>query len=116
MSQNKNNNEEQIKAAFTNFIGLMIDNSKYNNKQAMKHTIVTCLLEEIIPICKDENNNYDLFIIKPILRLTIAILNNRINLLQDYSSSVEVRKMINSYKFIINEFNNILDCIKIEDQ
>lgn len=108
------NNEEQIKAAFTNFIGLLIDNNNFENPKAIKHSIIACLLEEIDPICRNEDdNNYDLFIVKPIFRFIINILNNRINLLQQYNES-EVKDKINIYKAIIQEFNSLLDSIKID--
>ena len=94
-----NTNQLQIRNAFVNFIGAMINSSNFDNEQATKHSIVACLLKEIIPICKDNEEHYNMFIIKPLLRVLIDIFNDRISLLLPYKDEYErceqLRKKLN---------------------
>ena len=109
-----NNNQLQIRNAFVNFIGAMINSSNFDNEQATKHSIVACLLKEIIPICKDNEEHYNMFIIKPLLRVLIDIFNDRISLLLPYKDEYEVANKINKYLDIIDELEIIIDNIKIK--
>ena len=110
---NKTDEQIQIRNAFINFIGAMLNSSKFNNEQATKHSIVACLLEEIVPLCKKNDEHYDLFIIKPLIRILIDIFNDRITLLLPYKDEIEVSKQINKYFEIIDELNKILKNVRI---
>ena len=108
------NNQLQIRNAFVNFIGAMINSSNFDNEQATKHSIVACLLQEIIPICKDNEEHYNMFIIKPLLRVLIDIFNDRVSLLLPYKDEQEVINKINKYLDIIDELEIIINNIKIK--
>ena len=108
------NNQLQIRNAFVNFIGSMINSSNFDNEQATKHSIVACLLQEIIPICKDNEEHYNMFIIKPLLRVLIDIFNDRVSLLLSYKDEQEVINKINKYLDIIDELEIIINNIKIK--
>lgn len=107
------NDQTQIKAGLVNYIGAMISSSKYNDDRAARHDVNALLCEEILNLCKDKDDLYDLFICKPIFRTVINILRQRINCLKDYQQDVLIKEKINSYNLIIDELEKILKIVKL---
>lgn len=106
------NDQSQIKAGLVNYIGAMINSSKYDNDRAARHDVNALICEEILNMCKDKDGLYDLFICKPIFRSIINILRQRINYLKDYQQDVLVKDKINSYNLIISELEELLRVVK----
>lgn len=102
-----------IKAGLTNYVGAMLKASPLDNDKAKKHSVVATLLEEAMQLCKDDTGTYDMFVCKPILRLNANIIQQRIKMLEELSPDPEVIEQVNSYKFIYNEINKIIENTKL---
>lgn len=108
------NDQTQIRAGLVNYVGAMIASSKFDNIKATKHEVVAILLEEAAKICKDEDGYYDMFITKPILRLTAGISKQRSSTMNSLPSKPqEVKEQIKAYNLIEGEINKILNNIKL---
>ena len=102
------NDQTQIRAGLINYIGAMLQSSKFDNDKAIKHSVVAILLEEAAKLCKDNNGEFDMFISKPILRLTSGITQQRQSLLSSLPKTKEVTEALTAYKLIHTELDNIL--------
>lgn len=107
------NDQTQIRAGLVNYIGAMLSASIYDNDQAKKHNVVAILEEEAAKLCKDNDGHFDMYASKPVLRLVAGIAKQRVNLLSDLPKTPEVLKQIETYKFISNELNEIVENTKL---
>lgn len=102
------NDQTQIRAGLINYIGAMLQASKYDNEKAVKHSVVAILLEETAKLCKDIDGEFDMFISKPVLRLTSGITKQRQSLLSVLPQTQEVSETLKAYKLVQTELDNIL--------
>lgn len=107
------NDQTQIRAGLVNYIGAMLSSSKFDNEKAIKHSVVAILLEEAATLCKDQDGLFDMYTCKPILRLVSGITKQRINLLSDLPKTPDVVGQIESYKFITESLDKILENTKL---
>lgn len=110
------NKQIEIKAGLVNYIGAIMQASKYSDINMIKHETVALLLEEVSTICKDsdKDNNFNLYACKPILRLTVNILNERKKVLKTLDnnsiiSPIEVSNQIQAYNQAITIINNLIE-------
>jgi len=71
------NDTTQIRAGMVNFIGALLNASKIPPKGA-RQDVSAILIEEALKLAKDENNVYDFYVLKPLLRANKFIFENHI--------------------------------------
>ena len=108
-----NNDKMQIRAGLTNYIGALIEASETSNSQAIRHIIVACLLEEAMPFLKDEEEKYDIFSCKPLFKLIINIISDRVASLEEYSNNPYVNNQIQRYKNLIEQLEEIISKVRL---
>lgn len=105
-------NFNEIRNGLTNYIFACLNSLPYEGDKA-KHVLVSILTEESLKISQDENNQINMYAIKPILKSIIYIFNERINCLKQLETSNEqINKQILEYNNIISYFNQLIDNIK----
>lgn len=110
------NNQYEIKAGLVNYIGAIMQSSLLKDDNAIKHETVALLLEEVSTISKNEDDKFNLYACKPILRLTVNIINERINelkFLNECENSLEITKTIQFYNQSIAVLNSLINNTKL---
>lgn len=103
------NDQTQIRAGLVNYIGAMLQSSKFDNEKAVRHSVVAILLEEAAKLCKDEEGTYEMFISKPILRLTSGIAKQRYNVLSSLDGKTpEMVALMEKYSTIVEFLDEII--------
>lgn len=102
------NDFTQIKNGLTNYLGATIKALPYDNVSACKHELVAMLTEEAIKLSKEDNDTYNMYILKPLLRGTLNILKARINVLESLSINEEMKQLIINNKKAIEVLENII--------
>ena len=75
MSKPYTNEQESLRAAITNFIGIAATSSMYEGKDAVRN-VIALFLEELIQYTQT-NDGIDMNTTKPIFRATIYVLEER---------------------------------------
>lgn len=104
-------NFNDIHNGLTNYIGALLDSIQGLDKQESRQEVVALLLEESLNLSKNDDGNYDLFVIKPFLRSFKVIFCERINELKKLPPDITGSK-INMYENFIIEIDNILKSIE----
>lgn len=103
------NDQAQIRAGLVNYIGAMIKSSKFENEKAIRHSVVAILLEEAAKLCKDDEGTFDIFISKPILRLSSGIAKQRYNILSSTENKIpEMFLQMDKYNTIVELLDEII--------
>ena len=111
------NDTTQIRSGLVNYLGALIVASKYE-PQAARHDVAAMLVEEAIKLAKDENDNYDMFVLKPILKANAFILDNRISEIDKDLDILpeeickELQKKKKTYQTINKSLKQIIDAIQ----
>ena len=112
MSKPYTNEQESLRAAITNFIGIAATSSMYEGKDAVRN-VIALFLEELIQYTQT-NDGIDMNTTKPIFRATIYVLEERRrDIRKSYTESFnceppenltqEIDSLIESLKAYINK-------------
>ncbi len=71
------NDTSQIKAGMVNYVGALLGASKLPPRAA-RHDVCAMLIEEAIKLSQDDSKNYDMYILKPLLRSVKYVFNNHV--------------------------------------
>jgi len=104
------NDQTQIRAGLTNYIGALLKASKFKGKVA-KQNVVAILAEETLKFSQDKDKIIDLYVAKPIIKSTIFLLNQRIQLLQNIPKNKQKEDVIINYKNIISSLEELINKI-----
>lgn len=80
--------QEALRAALWNFIGAILNSSAYEGDDG-KQTVVALISEELVKLCKDEDDKINMKIAKPILKSTEWLLRERANDITKLSVELE---------------------------
>lgn len=105
-------NKEQLRLGLVNYIGAMISTSNLSDEADTRHSVVAVLLEEAIKLCREDNETYNMFVCKPILKATRNILLNRIKELEKAPQIDEIIIQKQKYGFIVNDLDTTIKNIK----
>lgn len=106
------NDYREIRNGFINYIGAALNAVKTYEKDSARQYIVAMLIEEAINLATNEDDNIDLYSIKPLLKGCKYIFQNRITALESLSNvSPNIGKQINEYKDLINTIDNYINNI-----
>lgn len=71
------NDTTQIKAGMVNYVGALLGASKLPPRAA-RHDVCAMLIEEAVKLSQEEDKNYDMYILKPLLRSVKHVFNSHI--------------------------------------
>ena len=100
-----------IRAGLVNYIGAMLSASEYEDDYIKKHKTVAILSEEMSKICKDNYNDYEMYVCKPVLRLVSNIAKNRFKILDELGNANNIIDKKNIYKNIFENIDKIVESI-----
>lgn len=72
------NDPTQIRHGMVNYVGALVKASKLPPKAA-RQDVAAILIEEALKLAREEDNQYDLYVLKPLLRAINLIVQNRTN-------------------------------------
>ncbi len=101
------NDFTQIRMGLTNFIGALLKSSHYTGDSG-RNEVVGAILEEVLGLCKDSDNTYNMMAVKPIFKAIVHICNQRIRLLEELPGGI-ASEQIASYNLIVTEINGITE-------
>ena len=112
MSNPYTNEQESLRAAITNFIGVAASSSMYEGKNAVRN-VIALFLEELIQYIQDDNG-INMNASKPIFRATAYVLQERKkDIINSYRESFnseppeslteEIDELVNSLNIYINK-------------
>lgn len=107
------NDSVQIKQGLTNYIGAMIQALKSNGKsgRAVKQDVAATLIEEAMKLATDDEQIYDIYVLKPLLRGNILLLLQRVQELKKLddpsaqTASDHYLKVVQQLKDIVDKIN-----------
>ena len=100
-----------IRAGLVNYIGAMLSASEQEDDYIKKHKTVAILSEEMSKICKDNSNDYEMYVCKPVLRLVSNIAKNRFKILDELGNANNIIDKKNIYKNIFENIDKIVESI-----
>ena len=115
MSKPYKSEQESLRAAITNFIGVAASSSMYEGKDAVRN-VVALFLEELIQYIETEDKGVNMNAAKPIFRANVYVLEQRKkNIVDSYYKSFnsappesltkEIDELIKSLNDYINKIN-----------
>lgn len=107
------NDTTQIRSGMVNYVGALLGASKLPPRAA-RHDVSAMLIEEAVKLAQGEDKNYDMYILKPLLRSIKYIFNNHIDQIDndmkqlpyDLRSEMEAKKI--NYSEIVKNVEEIL--------
>lgn len=106
------NDLTQIRTGLVNYLGAAVMASPFESRAA-RHSIVSMMAEEALNLSKDgEEEPFDLYILKPMLRATIVICQQRINEMSKLEKHPDVLQAIAEYQLVCTTLTDILNKIK----
>lgn len=104
------NDYTQIKNGLVNYIGSLLEACPFDGIKASRQYVAATLIEEAIKLMKDEENHFDLYVTKPLLRATSLVYKDRVNVLSEVKNinvSQAIEDNTNMAKNIDTLVNNI---------
>lgn len=106
------NNQREIRQGLVNYIGALLSSSPYSKEDA-KQNVIAVLAEESLNLSRKEDNSYDIYTLKPLLRAVVLILKQRCEELK--SLPMDVKKISREYYNTINHLETLIDSIERSD-
>lgn len=75
------NDYNQIKVGLINYIGSMLNACPFDGMKASRQYVAATLIEEAINLMKNDDNHFDMYVSKPLLRGTSLLFKDRDNVL-----------------------------------
>lgn len=96
------------KQAFAQYYGIVFESHKKKSLDSIDaaHMTVSDILTEVLEI-NSNNNSYNLYTCKPIIRATIVLLKQRLKEIEPH----QYKPTIDNYKYIINYLEQLTDAI-----
>lgn len=101
------NDLTQIRAGLVNYIGAMLQAVKYEDR-AKKQVVSSILIEEAMTLSQDTDGVFDLFVLKPMIRGTVLMLNQRVAELSKLPKNEQVTAQIAEYRNAISIFEKLI--------
>lgn len=109
--------QEQIRMSLHQFFGGIITSSNLEEPQMKRQSLIALVTEELCKFCKDDKEQIDVVVAKPILRATEFILKQRCNNIVDNLRSTsldehEIEGMTNELNSLIKSLGKYINTIK----
>lgn len=108
MSSPYTSEQETLRAAITNFIGVAASSSMYEGKDAVRN-VIALFLEELVQYTVNEDETIDMNSSKPILRASVYVLEQRKkNIIDNYREKFETEPP----ESLTSELDKIIQSLK----
>lgn len=110
------NDTTQIKQGMVNYVGALIKASKFPPKGA-RQDVSAMLIEEALKLARTEDGQYDMYVLKPLLRAVETVSQNRMNALYDQVSHLpkevkkEAEKTLEDYQLLHSASKRLLSTV-----
>ena len=101
------NDQTQIRAGLVNYLGALVKSSPFQDKAA-KQNVASILVEETLKLAQDDEGLLDLYVLKPMLKGMVFILNQRRIELQKLPKTIAISEQIEKYNIVISSLNEII--------
>lgn len=106
------NDYNQIKNGLVNYTGSLLRACPFDGEKASRQFVAATLIEEALNLIKNnDNETYEMYVAKPLIRANIIVLENRKNTLKQLPQTESVKETIKSYEDNIEFLNNIVKSI-----
>ena len=104
------NDYKQIKNGLVNYVGSLLKACPFEGENASRQYVAATLIEEALNLMK-EDETYNMYVSKPLLRANKIILENRRNELLNLPQTINVKDTVKQYEDNINFIKNLEDNI-----
>lgn len=104
MSEQRN---EAIRNGLVQYVGALLADSKRDGAEAA-HVALAQLSEVWLTFCKNEKNEYNMFVAKPILRAAAILLSSELQKMKPFENNGFVKEQIKEYGTAIKVINNLV--------
>lgn len=101
------NDYKQIRNGLVNYVGSLLKACPFDGEKASRQFVAATLIEEAMNLMKDDNT-FDMYISKPLLRGNVVILENRKNTLKELPQTSNVKETIKTYENNIEFLNSLI--------
>jgi hypothetical protein len=104
------NDQTQIRAGLVNYLGALLKSSNFEGK-AGKQEVVAIFIEEAMKLAQDENKILDMYVMKPMIKGMVFMLQQRIQELSKLPKNQQSESLMNDYKTVISTFEKLLNML-----
>lgn len=104
-----NKEYNQVKNGLTNYVGAMVKATTFESDKAARQFVAASLIEEALVLMRNEEELLDLFVSKPLLRATAALLEERAFLLYGTAGGEQVLNQIEYYRQVATRLRSLAD-------
>lgn len=110
------NDTTQIRQGMVNYVGALIKASKFPPKGA-RQDVSAILIEEALKLARTDDGQYDMYVLKPLLRAVETVSQNRAHALEAQISHLpkgvreEVEKTLVDYQLLNSASKRILTTV-----
>jgi len=104
------NDYKQIRNGLVNYIGSLIKASPFDGEKASRQYVAATLIEEALDLMKNDDT-YDMYIAKPLLRGNKIILQNRRNEILKLPQVQGTKDVVKLYEANIKFIDNLIESI-----
>lgn len=101
------NDYKQIRNGLVNYVGSLLKACPFDGEKASRQFVAATLIEEAMILMKDDNT-FDMYVSKPLLRGNVVILENRKNALKELPQTSNVKETIKIYENNIEFLNSLI--------
>lgn len=105
------NDYTQIKNGLVNYIGSLLRACPFDGEKASRQYVAATLIEEAMTLMK-EDETYNMYVSKPLLRANKILLESRRNELLKLPSTSSIKETIETYNRNIKFLENIIEKIQ----
>lgn len=104
------NDYKQIRNGLVNYIGSLLKACPFEGEKASRQYVAATLIEEALELMKNDDT-YDMYIAKPLLRGNKAVLQSRKNEILKLPQTNGIKGTVKLYEDNIEFLNNLIDSI-----
>lgn len=104
------NDYKQIRNGLVNYVGSLLKACPFDGEKASRQYVAATLIEEALNLIK-ENDTYDMYISKPLLRGNKIVLENRKNEILKLPQTQGTKNTIKLYEDNIKFLNSLIESI-----
>lgn len=105
------NDYNQIKAGLINYVGAMLKACPFEGMKSSRQYVAATLIEQAIDLMKDDDNHFDMYVSKPLLRGTSLLLKDR-DIALSTLNMPKVSEKRKEYKELYTYIDNLIKDIK----
>lgn len=104
------NDYKQIRNGLVNYIGSLLKACPFDGEKAARQYVAATLIEEALDLMKNDET-YDMYVAKPLLRGNKIVLQNRRNEILKLPQTNGIKGTVKTYEESIEFLNNLIESI-----